>query len=49
MDFLILSYGGHDTDVLHGSGTDRALASIAKGVSVWMTYVFAADRGDLFV
>lgn len=49
MNFLVLAYSRHDTYVLHESDTDRALASAAKGVSVWMTYVFAADRGDLVV
>jgi hypothetical protein len=49
MNFLVLAHSGHDTNVLHESGTDRALISVAKGVSVWMTYVFAADRCDLVV
>jgi len=49
LNFLVLAHSRLDTYVLHESDTDRALASAAKGVSVWMTYVFAADRGDLVV
>jgi len=49
MNFLVLAHRRNDTYVLHESGTDHALASAAKGVSVWMTYIFAADRGDLVV
>jgi hypothetical protein len=43
----------HVVDTMHmfhlKSGTNRTLASVAKGVSVLVTYVFAADHGDLFI